>query len=80
MNKKVFGTICIVLFAAGSVMMTNAFPAVGVTPTLIVRGTYEILKLKSNTDCFKCDASAKPAIDMWNANARLRTWIDDRIA
>jgi hypothetical protein len=64
MNNPVFGIVCIILIAGCAVMMTNASPAVGVTPTVIARGTYGSFKVKSNNDFFKYDASAKPTVDM----------------
>ena len=45
--KKVVMLLCLFLFTL-SVMLTRASPAVGVTPTLIGRGTYDPFKLKSD--------------------------------
>ena len=45
--------------AAGCVMMTMASPAVGVTPTLIGRGTYDPFKVKSDVSPVEFEAKAK---------------------
>ena len=45
--KKVVMLLCLFLFTV-SVMLTRASPAVGVTPTLIGRGTFDPFKLKSD--------------------------------
>ena len=63
MNKTIFGLVCI-LVLAGCVVMTMASPAVGVTPTLIGRGTYNAFKVKSDNVFFKYKADAEPAVDM----------------
>jgi hypothetical protein len=45
--KKVVMLLCLFLFTV-SVILTRASPAVGVTPTLIGRGTFDPFKLKSD--------------------------------
>jgi hypothetical protein len=62
MNKAVVGLVCILL--AACVVITMASPAVGVTPTLIGRGTYAAFKVKSDNAFFEYEAEAKPAVDM----------------
>ena len=45
--KRTFGLLC-VLVLAGYMMMTWASTPVGVTPTLIGRGTFSAFKVKSD--------------------------------
>ena len=62
--KKVVGLLFLFVFAA-CVMMTMASPAVGVTPTLIGRGTYDPFKVKSDPGSLvEFDAKAKSPIDI----------------
>ena len=63
MNKTIVGVV-LILVLAGCVVMTMASPAVGVTPTLIGRGTYTRFKVQDDSVFFKYKASAKPAVDM----------------
>jgi hypothetical protein len=58
MKKSVFGMICIIGLAVCAVMKTSASPAVGVTPTLLARGTYPSFDVESNNEFFKFEASA----------------------
>ncbi len=63
-TKWIAGFLC-VLVVAGYTMITRASPAVGVTPTLIGRGTFERFKVKTdNQSTFDFMAQAKPAMDM----------------
>ncbi len=63
-TKWIAGFLC-VLVVAGYTMITRASPAVGATPTLIGRGTYERFKVKTdNQSTFDFMAQAKPAMDM----------------
>ena len=61
--KKVIAGSCGLLLTAW-VIVTWASPAVGVTPTLIGRGTYEAFKVKSDNNFFEFEAEAKPAVDI----------------
>ena len=62
--KKVVGLLFLFVFAA-CVMMTMASPAVGVTPTLIGRGTYDPFKVKSDPGSLvEFDAKAKSPVDI----------------
>jgi hypothetical protein len=62
--KKVFGLLLVFIFAA-CVMMTWASPPVGVTPTLLARGTYDRFRVKADRHApFDFVARAKPAVDM----------------
>ena len=54
--KTTFGLLCVMILA-GYVMMTWASTPVGVTPTLIGRGTFSAFKVKSNNSAFKFKAS-----------------------
>lgn len=61
--KKIFGLLCVFVFAA-CVMMTWASTPVGVTPTLIGRGTYDAFKVKADNAAFEFEAEVKPEVDM----------------
>ena len=62
--KKVVGLLCVFVFSA-CVMMTWASPAVGVTPTLIGRGTFDPFKVKSDShSLIDFEARAKSAVDI----------------
>lgn len=52
------------VFFASFVMVTWASPPVGVTPTLIGRGTYDAFKLKAASPSLEFEAEAKPKIDI----------------
>ena len=54
--KITFGLLCVMILAA-YVMMTWASTPVGVTPTLIGRGTFSAFKVKLNNSAFKFKAS-----------------------
>ena len=54
--KTTFGLLCVMILA-GYVMMTWASTPVGVTPTLIGRGTFSAFRVKSNNLAFKFKAS-----------------------
>lgn len=61
--KKVVGLLFLFVFAA-CVMMTMASPAVGVTPTLIGRGTYDSFKVKSDVaSLVEFEARAKSPLE-----------------
>ena len=64
MNKIHVGAVCVVLFSVCTAAVILASPAVGVTPTVISRGTYRPFKVQSHNDFFKYKASSKQAIDM----------------
>jgi hypothetical protein len=64
MKKISAGIICVGVFAACTAMVIFASPAIGVTPTVIGRGTYKPFKVQSHNDFFKYKASSKQAIDM----------------
>jgi len=59
-------TIVCLLVVAGYTALTWASPAIGVTPTLIGRGTYDRFKINipPGQAPFEYMAQAKPAIDM----------------
>jgi hypothetical protein len=62
--KKVVGLLFLFVFAV-CVMMTMASPAVGVTPTLIGRGTYDPFKVKSDpASPVDFEAKAKSPLDI----------------
>ncbi len=63
MNKRVVGFMCALVLAACA-LMTWASPPVGVTPTLIGRGTYEPFKVKADDHVLGYKASAKHPVDM----------------
>jgi hypothetical protein len=54
--KRTFGLLCVLVFAA-YMMMSWASTPVGVTPTLIGRGTFSAFKVKSDNLAFKFKAS-----------------------
>jgi hypothetical protein len=58
MQRSVVGMICVIGLAASAVVVTIASPAVGVTPTVLARGSYPSFKVKSKNDYFKFAASA----------------------
>jgi hypothetical protein len=63
--KKLIGLFCASLMVGAIAMTTLASPAVGVTPTLLARGTYEGFKVKSDRAApFEFEAEAKPAVDI----------------
>ena len=62
--KKLMGLLVVFVFAA-CVMMAMASPAVGVTPTLIGRGTYDPFKVRSDlASPVDFEAKAKSALDI----------------
>ncbi|MBA2303841.1 MAG: cupin domain-containing protein [Acidobacteria bacterium] len=62
--KKVVGLLFLLVFAA-CLTITMASPAVGVTPTLIGRGTYDPFKVKSDhASPVDFEAKAKSAVDI----------------
>jgi hypothetical protein len=62
--KRVFAISSGLLFTVCALIM-SASPPVGVTPTLIGRGTYKAFKVKSDKWApFEFEAEAKPAVDM----------------
>lgn len=62
--KTLVGLLFAVVLVAGS-MLAWASPAVGVTPTLIGRGTYDEFRVKSDESApFEFEAEARPAVDM----------------
>ena len=58
--KMTLGLLCVLLFT-GYMMMTWASTPVGVTPTVIGRGTFSAFKVKSDNLAFKFKASLAPA-------------------
>lgn len=63
-TKWVIGFLCVLVVTAYT-MITWASPAVGVTPTLIGRATFERFKVKTDSQAsFDYMALAKPGIDM----------------
>ena len=63
--KKRIGLLCVGLIVCAIAMTAIASPAVGVTPTLLARGTYEGFKVKSDPSApFEFEAEAKPAVDI----------------
>jgi hypothetical protein len=63
-TKWIVGLTCVSVVAAYA-MITWASTPVGLTPTLISRGTFERFKVKTdNQSTFDFMAQAKPAIDM----------------
>src|ERR1700675_4255930 len=54
--KTTFGLLCVMILA-GYVMMTWASTPVGVTPTLIGRGTFSAFRVKSDNSAFRFKAS-----------------------
>jgi hypothetical protein len=63
MKRRVAALVCMLL-PTTIVILTRAEPAVGVTPHLIGRGTYEAFKVKSDNGLFEFEAEAKPRIDI----------------
>ncbi|HEY5617078.1 MAG TPA: hypothetical protein VIK60_03995 [Vicinamibacterales bacterium] len=62
--SRTVALLCVFLLAA-CVIVTMASPAVGVTPTLIGRGTYDPFKVDSSKDApFDFAAKAKTALDI----------------
>jgi hypothetical protein len=58
--KKLIGLLCGGLIVCAIAMTAQASPAIGVTPTLLARGTYEGFKVKSNRSApFEFEAEAK---------------------
>jgi len=55
-TKWTVGLLCVLVVAAYT-MITRASTPVGVTPTLIGRGTFSAFKIKSNNSAFKFKAS-----------------------
>lgn len=63
--KRLIGFLCVAVIMCAIVMKAIASPAIGVTPTLIARGTYEGFKVKSDPSApFEFEAEAKPAVDI----------------
>ena len=63
--KKLIGVLCGGLIIGAIAMTARASPAVGVTPTLLARGTSEGFKVKSHRSApFEFEAEAKPAADI----------------
>lgn len=60
--KRTFGLLCVLVFAAYA-MMTWASTPVGVTPTLIGRGTFDAFKVKSHNSAFQFEAEVEPEVD-----------------
>jgi hypothetical protein len=69
--KPVVGILCVLVFPAcvetalpvGEV--SRASEAIGVTPTLLARGSYDSFKVKASEDAeFEFEAEAKPAVDL----------------
>jgi len=61
--KTLVGLLCAVVLVVGSMLWAS--PPVGVTPTLIGRGTYDEFRVKSDPSApFEFEAEAKPAVDM----------------
>jgi hypothetical protein len=56
--KRIVGVTCILGLAASAVMVITASPPVGVTPTVLARGSYPGFDVMSKNDYFKFDASA----------------------
>ena len=64
MYKRVLALLCVFVLGV-CVVMTMASPAVGVTPTLIGRGTYQPFKVRTSKDAsFDFDAKAKDPLDI----------------
>jgi hypothetical protein len=61
--KRTLGLLCALVFAA-CIMTMWASPPVGVTPTLIGRGTFDEFRVKSDDFGFQFKAAAKPQIDL----------------
>jgi hypothetical protein len=63
-HQRVIALSSCILFSV-CVLIVTASPPAGVTPTLIGRGTYQTLKVKSDkTAPFEFEAEAKPEIDI----------------
>ena len=64
MKLKIAVLVCVFVLAV-CVMMTTASPAVGVTPTLIGRGTYGEFRVGTSKDApFDFEAKAKDPVDI----------------
>lgn len=61
--KKTFAILCVFVLVAG-VMATWASPPVGVTPTLLGRGTYQPFNVKAEDHSLGFKATAKHPIDV----------------
>ncbi len=62
--KRLTGLLCVLVLVAGA-MIAWASPPVGVTPTLIGRGTYEPFKVKTDpTSLVDFTAKAKSHVDI----------------
>lgn len=62
--KKIIVLLCCGLFVAAFVMGLWASPPVGVTPTLIGRGTYDDFKVKGENPSLGFEAAAQAKIDI----------------
>ena len=72
-------TVCAVVLVCSVCAVLWASPAVGVTPTLIGRATYEPFKVKSNS-LVEVEVKAKSHLDMVVRTARLRRGRFHRLA
>ena len=61
--KKTLGLLGVLVFTA-TVIVTRASTPVGVTPTLIGRGTFNEFDVRSHNSAFKFEAEAEPEVDI----------------
>jgi hypothetical protein len=65
LKRNILTALLAALLAATVATVALASPPVGVTPTLLARGTYDAFKVKSDPDgAIEFEAEAKPAIDI----------------
>lgn len=65
MKRNILTALLAALLAATVATVALASPPVGVTPTLLARGTYDAFKVKADPDGpIEFEAEAKPAIDL----------------
>ena len=65
MKRNILTALLAALLAATAATVALASPPLGVTPTLLARGTYDAFKVKADPDGpIEFEAEAKPAIDL----------------
>jgi hypothetical protein len=65
LKRNILTALLAALLAATVATVALASPPVGVTPTLLARGTYDAFKVKADPDGpIEFEAEAKPAIDL----------------
>jgi hypothetical protein len=65
LKRNILTALLAALLAATAATVALASPPLGVTPTLLARGTYDAFKVKADPDGpIEFEAEAKPAIDL----------------